>query len=420
MRDRLNSAYKGAKSAAGPAPKDGAGTPGRKTSPEPAKPAPASARGPAARPAPGPAAKRKAIAQPGRNKPSAARALSAIDQAEAKASVFLKTGDDPGVIKAAKFLLLLGAEEASQVLAHLSQEEIEAVSREILGIKSIDAIEANDILAEFGWLVKTKGYTIEGGPETAERMLTAAFGRDRAQALLRRASPDSLRPFRFLNDFEPKELQLILKEESPQVMAVIIPYIDPKRASGLIERLSEELRIDIVKRIARIEKVSPDILRRIEEGLKDRIRKIGTITTEEVDGKAALANILRHVDTRMEGRVLEALDEENPELSKSVREFLFTLEDVVRVANRDLQKALRDFQDKDLALILKGRSDEFRDKLLSNVSTNRRELILDEYRVLGAVRRDDADEAARSLLVYLKKAWDVGDIVLEGEEEMVE
>ncbi|MEI6875869.1 MAG: flagellar motor switch protein FliG [Spirochaetota bacterium] len=412
MRDRIERAYKGKK------PESEGAKP-----PETAKDQAAPAAPAAWKPAPLPPPSKRQGVKAGGAKPNPRQAgtePASIKAAELKVEGFLKSTEDSGLSKAAKFLLLLGTDEAAKVLSHLSAEEIDRVSREILGVKKIDAIEANDIFAEFGWLVKTKGYAIEGGPEIAEKMLSAAFGPERARDLLRRASPETLRPFRFLNDFEPRELQLILKDESAQVLAVILPYIEPKRASGLIERLPEEFRIDIVKRVARLEKVNPDVLRQVEEGLKDRIRKIGTVSTEEVDGKAALAGILRHVDPRMEERVLDALEEDNPEISRSVRESLFTLDDVIRVPSRELQKALRDFQDRDIALTLKGRSDDFREKLLSNVSQNRRALILEEYKILGAVRREDADEAAREFLSYLKRAWDLGELVLEGEDELVE
>ncbi|HRZ63663.1 MAG TPA: flagellar motor switch protein FliG [Spirochaetia bacterium] len=403
MKDRVDKAYKPA------ARKDDAPkTPsGASPLPDP-RPAPKAAASPKRAPAPKAAGPKKSFALG-----------DAVVAAESEAAALLKTGTDSGLAKAAKFLLLLGTEEAAKVVSHLGPEEVEAVSREILKVRSIDAIEANEVLAEFGWLVKTKGWTIEGGPETAEKMLAAAFGPERARALLRKAAPEALRPFRFLNDFEPKDLQIILKDESPQVLAVILPYLEPKRASGLLERLPEELRIELVKRVARLEKVSPEVLRQVEEGLKERIRRIGTMSGEELDGKAALAGILRHVDPRLEARVLEALEEESPELSRNVRERLFTLEDVLRVPDRYLQEALRDFQERDVALVLKGRDDEFKEKLLRNVSSNRRSLIVDEYSLLGAVRREDADEAARELLSYLKRAWEDGDLALEGEDDLV-
>jgi flagellar motor switch protein FliG len=353
-------------------------------------------------------------------RPGQAPATPRLAEAEERAERLLKTGGESGLSKAAKFLLLLGNDEASTVLAHLPPDEVEAISRELIKVKTIDPVEASDILAEFGWLVKTKGYMVEGGPETAQTMLKAAFGADRARELLRKAVPGSQKPFRFLEAFEPRELQLILKEESPQVLAVVLPYLDPKKASGLIERLSEELRLDVIKRVARLEKVSPEILRRVEEGLRERIRKIGTVTTEELDGKAALAGILRHVDPRMEESMLSALEDENPELSRDVRERLFTMDDVLRVPDKALQKALRDFHDRDIALLLKGREAAFKDKLLDNMSKNRRALVLDEYAVLGAVRREDADAAAREFLAFLKAAWEAGDLILDGDDDLVE
>jgi flagellar motor switch protein FliG len=228
-----------------------------------------------------------------------------------------------------------------------------------------------------------------------------------------------MRPFRFLEGFEPRELQVILKEEPPLVIAVVLPYLSPKKASGLIELLPDEVRLEAIKRVAKLDKVSPDVLRRVEEGLKERIRKIGTVTTEEIDGRNALASILRHVDPRLEESVLEALDDENPELSRSVRERLFTLDDVLRIPDKDLQKVLRDFQDRDLALLLKGRKDDFKDKILGNVSQNRKALILDEYSILGRVKREDADAAAREFIGYLKSAWETGELVLEGDDELV-
>jgi flagellar motor switch protein FliG len=344
----------------------------------------------------------------------------ALAAAGDEAAALLKTGDESGLSKAAKFLLLLGTDEASKVLAHLKGDEVEAVSREILKVKNIDAAEANSILAEFGWLVKTKGWSVEGGAETAEKMLATAFGPEKARALMRKAAPETQKPFRFLKDYEPKDLYLILKDESAQVLSVIIPYLDPKKASGIIERLPEEQRVEIVKRVARLEKVDPEVLRNVEEGIRERIRRVGTVRHEEIDGKAALAGILRHVDPRFEARVLGELDEESPELSKNVRERLFTLEDILRVPDRALQKALRDFQDRDIALVLKGRDEAFKQKLLASVSANRKAMILDEYAILGPVRRDDADEAAREFLGYFKRAWEDGDISLEGDDDLVE
>jgi flagellar motor switch protein FliG len=367
------------------------------------------------------APKRAKKASAKRGTPARTLALGeALAAAGDEAAALLKTGSEPGIVKAAKFLLLLGTEEASKVLAHMSPSEVEAVSREILKVKSIDAPEANEILAEFGWLVRTKGWSVEGGPETAEKMLATAFGPEKARALMRKASPESQRPLLFLKDYDAPTLAALLKGESSQVLSVILPYLEPKKASYFLQRLSEPDRVDLVKRVARLEKVNPEVLRQVEEGLRERLRRVGTVSHEEIDGKAALAGILKHVDPGMEERVLQALDDESHELSKNVRDRLFTLDDVLRVPDKALQKALRDFQDRDIALTLKGRDEAFKQKILGCVSANRRAMILDEYAILGPVRREDADEARGEFLSYLKRAWEDGDIALDGESDLVD
>jgi flagellar motor switch protein FliG len=413
MKDRVEKAYgAGASRPAGKAgPKD--------EKPEGGKKHPIVPREESFPPDP-PKAKKSAGGRQAQGRAKSLALGDALAAAEGEAAVLLKTGSEPGISKAAKFLLLLGTDEASKVIAHLSPAEVEAVSREILKVKNIDAPEANDILAEFGWLVKTKGWSVEGGPETAEKMLTTAFGAEKARALMRKAAPESQRPFKFLADYEGKDLFLILKDESSQVLSVILPYLEPKKASLIIERLPDEERVEVVKRVARLEKVNPEVLRSVEEGIRERIRKIGTVNHEEIDGKAALAGILKHVDPRFEEKMLDALEEESPELSKNVRDRLFTLADVLRVPDRALQKALRDFQDRDIALVLKGRDDVFKKKILANMSANRRTMVLDEYSMLGPVRREDADEAAKEFLGYLKRAWEDGDLSLEGEDDLVE
>lgn len=336
-----------------------------------------------------------------------------------KTEALLKTGV-PGIEKAAKFLLLLGQEEAAKVIRHMKPDEIERVSRAIAGIDRIDTIEANEILTEFGWLVKTQGASIEGGAETAQRMLAAAFGDDKARELLRKAVPESAKPFQFLNDFDPKELVALLRSESPEVMSVLLPYLEPRLASAVIVSLADSVRTEVVRRIARLEKVDPEVLRSMEEGIKEKIRRIGHSATEDVDGRSALANILRHVDTDLEESILNNLEEDNRDLSDSIRERLFTLEDILRVPNRDVQKRLRDLSEREIALVLKGKSSEFRDKIFQNVSQTRRLIIQEEYEILGAQRREDVEKGTRDFLAWFKQRWEDGELSLEGDEDLVD
>lgn len=396
MKDKLAKAY------GSTARRDDEDKSGPTTRPRAAKPADATA----AAKAPKPATK------------SAAR--DGLIRATVESERLIKTGI-PGTEKAAKFLLLLGQDEAAKVLRHMKPDEIEAISRHIAKIDRIDTAEANEILTEFGWLVRTQGESLEGGPDTAERMLVAAFGAEKAKELLRKAVPESRRPFAFLNDFDAKQLIALFKDESAQVLAMILPYLEPKLASAVVSELSDGARTEVIKRIAKLDRMSPEVLERVEQVLRDKIARVGRPeSAERVDGAAVLAGILKHVGGELEGRILRGLEDEHPELSDDIRERLFTMDDVLRVPDRELQRRLREYDEKELALILKGKSQALRDKLLSNVSQSKRMLTLEEYDIMGTVRRDEADKATRNFLAYFKRRWEDGELVLEGDDELVD
>ncbi len=349
-----------------------------------------------------------------------AKGPAAGAKAVAASESYIKTGR-PGIEKAAKFLLLLGRDEAANVIRHLKSDEIEKVSREIARIDRIDTVEANEILTEFGWLAKTQGASLEGGPEIAESMLAAAFGADKAKEVIRRAVPESRKPFAFLNDFEARQLIVLFKDESPQMIAMILPYIDAKLASGVVSELPKATRADVIQRIARLDRSSPDVIERVETVLRDKAAKIGRMDSgERIDGAAVLAGILKHVDGGLEDSILSGIEEDNPILSKDIRDRLFTADDILRVADRDVQKGLRDLSERDIALVLKGKSQAFRDKVLANVSQGKRTMVMEEYDIMGTVRRDESEKATKSFIDFYKRKWEAGDLILEGDDDLID
>ncbi|MBP7263840.1 MAG: flagellar motor switch protein FliG [Spirochaetia bacterium] len=367
-----------------------------------------------------PSEKARAPSAAAKGKAGAASGRAGLIKAAERSENLIKSGL-PGMEKAAKFLLLLGQEEAASVIRHLKPAEIEAISREIARIDRIDTKEANDILTEFGWLAKTQGASLSGGPETAERMLSAAFGADKAKEVLRKAVPESQKPFSFLNEFEARQLVVLLKDESPQVMAMILPYLNPKLASSVISELPDGLRTEVVKRIATLDRMTPEVMEKVEEVLRDRIVRLGRPdSAERIDGTAVLAGILKHVGGGLESRILDGIERDNPDLSQSIRERLFTVDDILRVPDRSVQKALRDLSERELAMMLKGKSQAFRDKILANVSQSKRLIVMEEYDILGTVRREDVDKLTRALVDWFKRRWEDGDLVLEGEEDLVD
>jgi flagellar motor switch protein FliG len=334
---------------------------------------------------------------------------------------FLKLTDkkETSVRKAAKFLMLIGKDEAAKVMQHFSAEEVEAVAREIAGIRRIENAEAEKILTEFGFLRESLRAPV-GGVEAARRILVNAFGEEKGRGILSRCAPaQDEKFFGFLEDFEPQQLQLLFKNEPPAVLSVIIPYLEPESASKIFPLLGKSFRAEVVQRMARSEKISRDVLVRMEDALRERARKLSApAQSEEVDGRGVLAEILKYVDLSEEEEILKNIEEENPIIAEEIKERLFTIDVLDYMDDADLQKILRDMTDQEIALLLKGKSDTIRAKILMNVSDRRRGFVADEYRVMGAVPKKDVDSATRDFLNVLRRLEEDGEIAFRREGDV--
>lgn len=327
----------------------------------------------------------------------------------------LRTGF--GHKRAAKLLLLLGKEQASQVLRHLLPDEIEKVTAEIAGIKRIEKSEAEKILEEFGALAGEIAATPHGGIEVARDILLTTFGAQKSEEILRKISPYAARrPFSFLNEFEFQQIMLLLRKEPVHVMSIVISYLDPAKASQVLESLPPESQALIVRRIGRLGSVSPEVISAIEESLRERIRTQGKVITEEIDGQKVLADILKHLSLRDEGRILESLEETNKTLAQEIKEKLFSIESVLEIPDIQIQSVLHKYPDRDIAAILKGKSEEIQDKLLRNVSERRREFIQNEREHLGPMKKSKVDGITRDFLSYIRERAEQGDITLKTDE----
>ncbi|MDR1316349.1 MAG: flagellar motor switch protein FliG [Spirochaetales bacterium] len=347
---------------------------------------------------------------------------SAPDPAPSSAAPgFLKlTGKrETSVRKAAKFLMLIGRDEAAGVMRHFTPEEAQAVAREIAGIRRIENAEAEKILGEFG-LLREALKTPVGGVEAARSILVGAFGEERGREILFRSIPsDTEKFFSFLEGFQPQQLQLLFRKEPPEVLAIVMPYLDTDTASKLLPLLGKTYRRNLIQRMAKTEKISRDVLVRMEDALRERARKLSAPTLEEeMDGKGALAEILKYVDIHEEEKILKNIEEDNPVIAGEIKERLFTIDVLDYMEDTDLQKILRDMMDQEIALLLKGKSDSIRAKILMNVSARRRDFVADEYRLLGAVPRKDVDTATRDFLNLLKRLQDAGDIIFRRENDV--
>jgi flagellar motor switch protein FliG len=333
---------------------------------------------------------------------------------------------DSKLRRVAKFLILIGGEEAAKILSKLDIEQVEAISREIASIRGISGEEAASIFEEFRSLLSSNyGFmgANSGGVETARRLLFAAFGPDKGTEFLNRALPHTREnPFSFLEELNGEQIALLLREEAPGTAALILSRLSPKLSAETLVNTGSGRKMDIVKRIARLGKTSPEVLEQVAGALREKARKLGAVNPSDavaVDGRGALAAILKQSDFSFGDRIIQELDGEDPELGQELKERLNTLEDVIKAEDRPLQEKLRSMTNRDLALLLKGKTPEFAGKLLSNVSAQRRTEVQEEIRIMGAVPRRDVDEATKAFLAWFREAREAGRILLIDDEDVI-
>ncbi|MDR0600914.1 MAG: flagellar motor switch protein FliG, partial [Treponema sp.] len=299
----------------------------------------------------------------------------------------------------AKFLILIGGDEAARIFAELDAGQVEAVSREIASIRGITAEEGEKVLDEFRLLFSRSWGSYgssRGGIETARRLLYAAFGPEKGEEFAGRAAPSPREnPFGFLDDFSPEQVSLLLREEAPAAAALILSRIPSKLSAAVLAQIPSERKLDIIRRIARQGQVSLEVLERAAAALKEKARSMGGAGGVRIDGMKTLAAILKTGDYSFSGRILGELEEENPELGRDIKERLYTLDDVINTAGRPLEEKLGTMTEREIALLLEGASSLFAEKVYSCVSRRRRALIEEERENRGAAPKKEMEKAVR-------------------------
>ena len=336
------------------------------------------------------------------------------------------TGRESKYRRVAKLLIVIGQKAATEILSKLDPEQIEGITKEITRIRTVSKEEGEAVLAEFRALFSDAlhytGRTSpeRGGVDVARQLLHHAFGQEKGEALLRRAVPDAIEnPFQFLEDFRGEQISFLLKDETAPVISLVFSRLSPQKAAECIKQLAPARRLDVLKRLAKMGKTSPDVVEKVAEALRERAHKIGKTETTEIDGKAALAAILRYADPSLGDLILDDLEELNPNLSREIKEKLYTLEDVLRCDDRALQEKLRTMENRDIALLLKGQKPAFIDKIKSNLSANRRTLIEEERELLGPVPRKEIEGVVQDFLSWFRQGKEAGTILLSDDEDIV-
>ena len=325
-----------------------------------------------------------------------------------------------GIRKAAILLVMLGEEVASLIFRNLNEFELQRVTQEISDIGAIDPSEATAILNEYHNLSITQDYISQGGAEYAERLLVKTLGKEGARDMLEavsRAQELSASKLDSLQKADPQQLAKFLQGEHPQTIALIMAHLDPKQASALLMKLTQETRAAAVKRLAELRQFSPEMAQKVSVVLHRRLQALGEQSRRAYAGFKGVADLLNRMDPAAGKVILELIEQDDSKLAMSIRNLMFTFDDLLGVSEAGIRELLAQLDKKTLAQALKGASNQLRDHLFKSMSTRAVDMLKEDMETLGPVRSKDVTKAQQECVAVARKLEAQGKIQLKQENE---
>ena len=325
-----------------------------------------------------------------------------------------------GIRKAAVLLVLLGEDIASQIYRHLSQEDLEHLTKEIAELEYIDSETALSVLEEYHRMALTEDYLAQGGTDYAQKLLVKAFGDDGAQQLLKqvsRAAEMSANKLDSLQKADPQQLAKFLESEHPQTIALTLAHVDSKQASELLMRLPEALRAETIKRMAQLRQFSPEIAEKVSLALHKRLQALGEQHQRAYAGFQGVADLLNHMDPVQAKLILESIEKDDAKVALGIRNLMFTFQDLLGVPEAGIRELLGQLDKKSLALALRGASDDLKAYIFKSMSSRAVEMLKEDMEVLGPVRSRDMLKAQQETVAVARKLEAEGKISLGGDED---
>jgi flagellar motor switch protein FliG len=323
--------------------------------------------------------------------------------------------------KAATLLIALGPEIAASVLRHLKESEVERLTMEIFAMEKVTEDLKDQVLEECYEMALARDFITSGGADYAREMLQQALGEQKANELLNKlVAVRQPHAFDFVRDTDPGQLISFLQNEHPQTIALILSHLEAQQAAVIMAGLPESLQSQVAMRIANMDRTPPEVVEHVERVLKRRLASVLNRDFTSVGGIEFLVKILNKVDRGTEKSILESLEEMNPDLAAQVRKLMFVFEDLVTLDDRSLQRVLREVDPKDLALALKGASDELRKKVFRNLSTRAAAMLQEEIEMSGPVRLRQVEEAQTRIVEVVRRLDEAEEIVISrGEDDVL-
>ena len=329
-----------------------------------------------------------------------------------------KSANMPGLRKAAILLVAVGEELAKEILRALPEVDVQRLTEELADLRGVTSDISSEILEEFWELLETQNFMLHGGLDYASRLLMETFGKERADDLLmlvRRSQEAAQGNLAKLQRTDPQQLGKLLDSEHPQTIALVLAHLDPRRASLVLDNLSEEHKVVSIQRLAEMRQFSPEMAQKVAHILHRRLENVGDTARKSYSGFKAVADLLNRVNAEESKKILETIEEAQPELALSIRNLMFTFDDLVTVPPATIREIVSGVDKRQLALALRGTNDEMRAQIFKAMSSRAVEMLKEDMEVLGPVRSREVAQAQQEILNLARRLEAEGKMILKLE-----
>jgi flagellar motor switch protein FliG len=329
-----------------------------------------------------------------------------------------------GLRKAAVLLVAVGEELAGEILRALPEADVQRITEELADLRGISPQMSADVMEEFWELLETHGFVMHGGLDYASRLLIETFGKARADDLLmlvRRSQEAAQGNLAKLQRTDPQQLGKLLDSEHPQTIALVLAHLDPKRASMVLDSLSADHKVVSIQRLAEMRQFSPEMAQKVAHILHRRLESLGDTARKSYSGFKAVADLLNRLNAEESKKILETIEDGQPELALSIRNLMFTFEDLVTVPPATIREIVSGVDKRQLALALRGANDDLRAQIFKSMSSRAVEMLKEDMEVLGPVRSREVAQAQQEILSLARRLETEGKVVLKletGDEMM--
>ena len=327
-----------------------------------------------------------------------------------------------GLQKAAILMIALGPEKSAAIFKHLKEDEVEELTLEIANTRSITPQVKESVVNEFYQVCLAQQYIAEGGINYAKELLEKSFGAEKAMDVIGKLTASlQVKPFEFVRKADAAQLLNFIQDEHPQTIALILSYLAPGQAAIIVSALPPDRQADVTKRIAVMDRTSPDVIKEVEKVLESKLSSLVNQDYTIIGGVDAVVEILNTVDRGTEKHIMETLEIEEPELADEIRKKMFVFEDILLLDDRAIQRVLRDVDNSDLAIALKGSNEDVQNAIFNNLSKRLAVMIKEDMEFMGPVRMKDVEEAQQKIVNIIRKLEDAAEIVISrgGGDEII-